>query len=49
MSLSTVKAEKRKTTLKYYGFITSILLLPAISFFVFYVYVNANSFVLAYT
>ena len=48
MSLSTVKAEKRKTTLKYYGFITSILLLPAISFFVFYVYVNANSFVLAF-
>ncbi len=40
--------EKTKATLKRYAFVLSILIIPAISFFVFYVYINASSFVLAF-
>lgn len=41
-------SEKKKAVIKHYAFVASILIIPAISFFVFYVYVNANSFVLAF-
>lgn len=41
-------SEKTKSTLKRYGFVISIMIIPLISFFVFYVYVNASSFVLAF-
>lgn len=41
-------SDKREAVIKRYAFVLSILIIPAISFFVFYVYVNANSFVLAF-
>ncbi len=41
-------SEKTKAVIKRYAFVLSILIIPAISFFVFYVYVNASSFVLAF-
>lgn len=48
LQMKSLINDKRKAVIKRYAFIISILIIPAISFFVFYVYVNASSFVLAF-